>query len=86
MDRDPDFEKLVYKTTFGSLDHLEVACSECSDEQHDSATSECLVVVMIRLCKLFSGKADLTNSHAVVLQTSSTIIKYLIRHQNPLVC
>lgn len=47
-------------------------------EQHDDATSVFLVVKIILLHKLFSGRAHLTSSHACVLQISSTMIKYLV--------
>jgi hypothetical protein len=46
-------------------------------EQHDVATLVILVVVIILLFRLFSGRADLTSSHACVLQISSTMTKYL---------
>lgn len=41
------------------------------------ATLVILVVVIILLFKLFSGRADLTSSHACVLQMSSTMTKNL---------
>ena len=46
-------------------------------EQHDVATLVILVVVIILLFKLFSGRADLISSHACVLHISSTMMKYL---------
>ena len=46
-------------------------------EQHDVATLIILVVAIILLFKLFSGRADFTSFHASVLQISSTMTKYL---------